>query len=269
LTLLAAAVDGRGLVDPDAPVFHADDEALLRGSAAFETLRVYGGEPFELDAHLERLAGSMRVLALPDLEADVTRGLVAQVVDAAGRPDFVLRLYRTDRTAIATAAPLPDGLDAQRERGLALRTVDVGPPTGLLARVKSTSYALAFAGRRDAQRHGDDDVLFVADGRVLECATANIWWRDGDVLSTPAPGAGVLPGVTRGVVAGLAGDAGYRVRQGSFTLRALLTADEAFTSSSIMELMPVVAVDGNAIGGGRPGEAAARLQAALRLRSAP
>ena len=45
-----------------------------------------------------------------------------------------------------------------------------------------------------------------------------------------------------------------RVRQGSFTLRALLTSDEAFTSSSIMELMPVIAVDGNAVAGGRPGE---------------
>jgi len=267
VTLLAAAVAGRGLVDPATPVFHADDEALLRGSAAFETLRVYGGRPFELDAHLERFAGSMRALALPAFDADETRVLVAHVVDAAGRADFVLRLYRTDHTAIATAAALPDGLDAQRERGLALRTLDVGPPTGLLAHVKSTSYALAFAGRRDAQRRGDDDVLFVADGRVLECATANIWWRDGDVLSTPVPGPGVLPGVTRGVVIDLAGDAGYRVQKGSFTLRALLTADEAFTSSSIMELMPVIAVDGNAIGGGRPGDAAARLQAALRLRS--
>jgi branched-subunit amino acid aminotransferase/4-amino-4-deoxychorismate lyase len=265
VTLLAAAVAGRGLVDPATPVFHADDEALLRGSAAFETLRVYGGKPFELDAHLERFDGSMRSLALPHLDA---RDLVLQVVDAAGRPDFVLRLYRTDRTAIATAAPLPDGLDAQRARGLALRTLDVGPPTGLLARVKSTSYALAFAGRRDAQRCGDDDVLFVAGGRVLECATANIWWRNGDVLSTPVPGPGVLPGVTRGVVVELAGDAGYRVQQGSFTLRALLKADEAFTSSSIMELMPVIAVDGNVIGGGRPGDAATRLQAALRLRSA-
>jgi len=265
VTLLAAAVAGRGLVDPGAPVFLADDEALLRGSAAFETLRVYGGKPFELEAHLERFAGSMRALALPEFDA---RELVREVVGSAGRADFVLRLYRTDQTAIATAAPLPDGLDAQRERGLALRTLDVGPPTGLLAHVKSTSYALAFAGRRDAQRRGDDDVLFIAGGRVLECATANIWWRNGDVLSTPVPGPGVLPGVTRGVVIELAGAVGYRVRKGSFTLRALLTADEAFTSSSIMELMPVIAVDGNAIAGGRPGDAAARLQAALRLRSA-
>jgi hypothetical protein len=43
MTLLAVAVAGRGLVDPDEPVFRADDDALLRGGAAFETIRVYGG----------------------------------------------------------------------------------------------------------------------------------------------------------------------------------------------------------------------------------
>jgi 4-amino-4-deoxychorismate lyase len=266
VTLLAAAVSGRGLVDPAAPVFHADDEALLRGSGAFETLRVYGARPFELDAHLARLTGSIRALALPPLDEHEVRDLVADVVRAAARDDFVLRLYRTHQTAIAVAAELPPGLDEQRRRGLALRTLDVGRPPALLAGVKSTSYALAFAGRRDAQRQGDDDVLFVADGRVLECATANIWWRDGDVLTTPAAGAGVLTGVTRGVVKELARAAGYRVREGSFTLRPLLDADEAFTSSSVAELMPVVAVDGHAVA--RPGDAAARLQEALRVRSA-
>ena len=59
MRLLAVAVDGRGLVDPAEPVFRADDEALLRGSAAFETLPVYDSEPFELGRHLDRLRGSL------------------------------------------------------------------------------------------------------------------------------------------------------------------------------------------------------------------
>ena len=58
MTLVALAVLGRGVVAPDEPVLHADDEALLRGRAAFETLRVYAGRPFRLDDHLARLAGS-------------------------------------------------------------------------------------------------------------------------------------------------------------------------------------------------------------------
>jgi branched-subunit amino acid aminotransferase/4-amino-4-deoxychorismate lyase len=99
---------------------------------------------------------------------------------------------------------------------------------------------------------------------VLEAATSNVWWRRGDRLVTPAAAAGVLPGVTRGFVRSLEPS-----EEGSFPLADLLAADEAFTTSSIREVMPVVAVDGASIGDGRPGPAAARLQAALRLRSAP
>jgi branched-subunit amino acid aminotransferase/4-amino-4-deoxychorismate lyase len=73
----------------------------------------------------------------------------------------------------------------------------------------------------------------------------------------------VLPGVTRGFVLSLG-----TATEGEFDLADLLAADEAFLTSSVREVMPIVAVDGAAIGDGRPGPAAARLQDALRLRSA-
>jgi D-alanine transaminase len=72
----------------------------------------------------------------------------------------------------------------------------------------------------------------------------------------------VLPGVTRSLVLDL-----EAVVTGAFELAALAGADEAFTTSSIREVMPFVSLDGKPIGNGRPGPAAARLQAALRLRS--
>ena len=255
MTLLAVAVAGRGLVDPREPVFAADDEALLRGGAAFETLRVYGGRPFLLDRHLERLASSAAALALEP--PDGAREL-AELVTAAAPPDHVLRLYRTDRLLVATAAALPSDLDELRLRGLTLASVETGAPS-LLAGVKSTSYAEAFAARR---RVAADDALLVTNGIVRECATANIWWRRADVLFTPAAGPGVLPGVTRSFVLEL-----ERAVEGVFHLDDLAGAAEAFTTSSIREVMPVVEVDGRPIGDGHPGPAAARLQTALRLHS--
>jgi len=261
MTLLAVAVAGRGLVDPGEPVFGADDEALLRGGAAFETIRVYGGRPFLLAEHLTRLRFSAESLAVPP--PDGAEELVALVVGAAP-PDHVLRLYRTSRLLVATAAAVPGDLDALRARGLALRTFDVGAPAPLLAGAKTTSYGVSFAARREAERLGADDALLVGDGLVLEAATANIWWRRGDALFTPATRPGVLPGVTRGFVASV-----EPVREGEYALDELLGADEAFLTSSIREVMPVVSVDDAQIGDGRPGRAAARLQAALRLRSAP
>ena len=255
MTLLAVAVAGRGIVAVDEPVFAADDEALLRGGAAFETVRVYDGRPFLLDRHLDRLTYSASALALPP--PDGARELVELVVVAAP-PNHVLRIYRTERALVATGAALPGDLDELRARGLTLATVEAGPPP-VLAGVKSTSYAEAFAARRAAHA---DDVLFVDRSVVRECATANIWWRSGEQLYTPASGPGVLPGVTRSFLLELAPAA-----EGSFALDDLEQADEAFTTSSIREVMPVVGLDGRPVGDGRPGPAAERLQAAIRLHS--
>ncbi len=260
MTLIAVAVAGRGLVDPLEPVFRADDDALLRGGAAFETIRVYGGRPFLLADHLTRFRFSAGALALPP--PDGVEHLVALVLETAPA-DHVLRLYRTSQTVVATAAPLPDGLDELRAHGVTLKTFDVGPPTALLAGAKSTSYDVSFAARREAERVGADDALLVGSGRVLEGATANVWWRRGDDLYTPAVRPGVLPGVTRAFVLSL-----EAAQEGEFDLGELFGADEAFLTSSIREVMPVVAVDDAPIGDGRPGPMAARLQAALRLRSA-
>jgi 4-amino-4-deoxychorismate lyase len=256
----AVAVQGRGLVPSGEPVFTAGDESLLRGSAAFETVRVYGGRPFLLHRHLERFEHSIAALGLP--AADDAPGLV-ELVCGVSPPDLVLRLFRSDDALVATTSAIPAGLDDLRARGLALRTF-ARAPSSLLAGVKSTSYAEAFAARREAERAGADDALFVADGRVLECSTANIWWCSDGKLATPAAGPGTLAGVTRGVVLEL-----EHATEADFPLEALLAADEAVTTSSIRELMPVVSVDGRPIGDGRPGPTAARLQAALRLRSTP
>jgi len=147
-----------------------------------------------------------------------------------------------------------------RTRGLALVTIRVASH-GLLTGIKSTSYGTNMAAVAEAERRGADDALFLGEGEtVLEATTSNVWWRDGDVLTTPSVAAGVLPGVTRATVTALARDAGYRVREGSFTLPVLLNADEAFTSSAVREIVPVVAIDGRELA---RGDAAPQLQRML------
>ena len=163
-------------------------------------------------------------------------------------------------TLLATVGPLPAGLAALRARGLAVVTVRTHG-ADLLTGVKATSYATALAAIAAAEKRGADDAIYLGEGEtVLEGTMSNIWWREGDVLVTPSLATGVLPGVTRGAVAALARRAGYRIREGSFTLPALLRAEEAFTSSAVREIMPVIAVDGREI---PRGEAAERLQSLL------
>jgi 4-amino-4-deoxychorismate lyase len=250
-------------------VLHADDEALLRGRAAFETLRVYGGRPFRLADHLERMQASAARLGVP--WPGGFEDLAGQALAAAGEPDSVLRLYLTpgregtgEPVSLALVSALPPDLEDRRSRGVALISllgVRAEAPW-LLGGVKSTSYAVNMAAESEARSRGADDAVFVRDDAiVLEGPVTNIWWRRGRTLYTPSLELGILAGVTKAVVAEAAPAAGYEVAEGAYPLDDLLGAEEAFTSSSVREVLPVVRVDAARF---ERGPAAATLQQALR-----
>jgi len=279
MSLLAVAVRGRGLVDPAEPILHADDQALQRGRAAFETLRVYGGVPFGLDDHLERLASSAERIGLPPVARPELEELARLALESAGEADCVLRFYWTGgregaerATALAMVTPLPDGFDELRSRGSRLISLQLGVDAvlraaspWLLGGVKSTSYAVNMAAEAEAKRRGADDAVFLSsDGTVLEGPVTNVWWRTGSTLHTPTLELGILAGVTRSHVLRSAAELGYEVEEGWYPLESLARADEAFTSSSVREIMPVVELDGAPIGEGRPGPGALALEDALR-----
>jgi branched-subunit amino acid aminotransferase/4-amino-4-deoxychorismate lyase len=260
VNLLAVAVDGRGLVDPSEPVFGAADDALLRGRAVFETLRVYGGRPFLLDAHLERLGISAAQMRLPAPDLSRCRDLATLVVEAAGETELALRFYWTATTLVATCGPIDPDLEQLRARGLRLAVVRSW--RGAAARAKSTSYAENMMAQEHAMERGADDALLVGDdGIVLEAPTANVWWRTGDRLFTPSLESPILAGVTRSLLLELSRDP---VEEGSYPLDHLLAADEAFLTSSIREVMPVRAIDEGEFS---VGPVALGLQAALRERA--
>ena len=274
MTLVALAVTGRGLCDPVEPVVRADDAALLRGRAAFETLRVYSGAPFRLDAHLDRLAASARGIDLQDGAreelaelAGIVLGDVSPELDGV---DLVLRLVWTggpedDRPlGLALLSAVPDWIEDVRARGaraISLLGVRAEVPW-LLPGVKSTSYAVNMAAEAEARRRGAEEAVFVdGDGVVLEGTVTNVWWRHGETLFTPSLELGILAGVTRAAVCELAPACGLEVEEGAYPLADLLTAEEAFTTSSVREVMPIVELDGQRLGRGRAADA---LQEALR-----
>lgn len=279
MTLLGLAVAGRGPVDPDEPVLHADDEALLRGRAAFETLRVYAGRPFRLGLHLERLSASAERIGLAPVDGAQYARLAEQALTQAAVTEAVLRLYWTAGQegesrplALALVSPVPAHLEPLRSRGLRLVALPLGVEPNLrsvapwlLGGVKSTSYAVNMAAQAEAERRGADDAVFLATGAVvLEGPVTNIWWRTGNTLFTPGVELGVLAGVTRATLLELAPALGYEIQEGCFHRDELAGAEEAFSSSSVREIMPVVALDGLPIGDGRPGPSADKLQRALR-----
>ena len=274
MSVLALAVTGRGLVDPSEPVLRGDDDALWRGRAAFETLRVYKGRPFRLEAHLDRLTASAESMGLPPVERRRLQVLTGLVLPKAGGGDASLRLVWTAGPAsgppsgLALLGEIPDWIEPLRERGakaVSLLGIRATVPW-LLPGVKSTSYAVNMAAEAEARRRGVEEAIFVdADGIVLEGTVTNVWWRKGDLLYTPELELGILAGVTRAALIELAPARGFRVEEGSYTLADLLAADEAFSSSSVREILPLVEIDGQALG---RGPAADELQQALRALAA-
>ena len=123
MTTLALAVLGRGLVDPAEPLLRADDLALLRGQAAFETTRVYAGKPFRLDEHLARLGMSAARMDLPEPDQDAFRDLVTAALE--GIEDASLRLVWTPGSSeggapvgFAIFGAIPAGHEPLRARGM-------------------------------------------------------------------------------------------------------------------------------------------------------
>jgi 4-amino-4-deoxychorismate lyase len=253
------------------------DLALLRGEAIFEAIRLYQGRPFRLEAHLARLVRSAAAL-----ELTLQRGLealCAQAIDQAGGGDGILRLICTRgvegelaSTAFAIVTQVPPELEGQRRRGLhlVLLTIAADPlvraaSPWLLPGAKSTSYAVNMAASRAAAARGADDAIFVGlGGELLELPTSNLWWRTGETLYTPSLDLGILAGVNRAALLELAPTLGYRTVEGVFSADDLAAADEAFVSSTIREVMPVVTIDHQPVADGHPGAAASKLHTALR-----
>jgi 4-amino-4-deoxychorismate lyase len=292
MAVLAVLATGPGVVAAG-PALDPLDLALVRGDAVFEALRVYGGRPFRLEAHLDRLARSAEAVDLP--LPDGLEDLATRAVAAAGGGDAVLRLICTkgregvgeggppspvDRegsgeggpAAFAICTDIPASFEEERRRGLrlVLLTSAADPlvraaSPWLLPGVKTISYAVNMAAQRAARARGADDAVLVGlGGELLEAPMANLWWRTGHTLHTPSLELGILAGITRTVLRELAPGLGLKVLEGVFTAEDLAAADEAFLSSSTREIMPVVEVDGAPVADARPGPAAADLQAALR-----
>jgi len=253
------------------------DRGLLYADGVLETLRAYGGRLFALERHLERLAASAAFLEIPLPELDwgktidrllrrnrlksgdawvritLTRGPADRGLAPPARP--------SPTVLITTGKIDPDVASLQR-RGVWLVPVPFRRDPFLAAH-KTLNYLPGILARAAATRAGAYDALFTDDkGRVLETTTANVFVWKGTQLWTPKQG--MLPGITRALVMELARARGIRVRERAVSVRELTLADEAFITSSLVEILPVVGVAEVRIRSGQPGPRTRALRGALR-----
>ncbi len=261
------------------------DRGFLFGDSVFEVLRTYGGRPFELGAHLERLGRSARGMGIElpvdvrRMAREVERGL-AKAANAESYVRIVLTrgrgpLHIDPRTAthparVIIVSPLLPQSDELYAHGVGLSTVRFGRSTdGTRAQgAKVSAYVANMLAFWQAREHGGHEALMVdADGHVSEGNSSNVFAIRGGTILTPPLSLGILPGITRGIVLRLAGELDLPFREAMLTAHDFETADEAFLTSSLREVVPVVAIDGRRIGDGLPGPRTLRLLEAYRART--
>jgi branched-chain amino acid aminotransferase len=232
-----ASVDGRVTATAAATIGLKDD-GLYRGDGVFEVIRLYGGRPFALGDHLDRLGRSAAAIHL-EFDRAALEAEIGALLAQAGAADGQLRLILTrGGRRIAATEPVPAHAAA-----VAVATVPYSS-TGILDRVKSLSYAANMHATRLAKERGADEaVLVAADGTVLEPPTSTVFWATADgILRTPSLDHPILDSITRDRLL-----AAVDAQQGSFPVADLRGASEAFLASTTREVQAVSSVDGTAL----------------------
>jgi branched-chain amino acid aminotransferase group I len=278
-------LNGR-LVPPFKATLSPFDHGFLYGYGLFETMRAYNGHIFRLDAHITRLRcsaesiglthsvltteegkQSLKAACMATLEANELKDARVRLTVSAGEGDMTPDPGTcSSPTVLITArnlAPLPP---KKYETGFKaavsfLRRNSQSP----LSRLKSTCYMDNILARTAARAAGYDEAIFLNEqGYLAEGSTTNVFLVSRGELITPCFESGVLPGITRAAVLQMARTSNIKATERWVQLNELVEAEEAFLTNSILELVPLVSVEGRTIGTGKRGKLTGDLLFAYR-----
>jgi branched-subunit amino acid aminotransferase/4-amino-4-deoxychorismate lyase len=215
---------------------------FTRGYCAFELFRTYEYTPFFLAAHLKRLehTASRLLLKYPDnLES-----IIDTFLEKNRHPNLVVRLYLSeDESGKSQILILCDPIQLPPKKhyleGIPVITTEL---TRHFHHIKTTCYLAALVALKEASKKQAEDALFTSsDGHLLEFTKSNFFAVINGTLYTPKEG--VLFGITRSIVIQLANECNIPLIEGPIPKIALPTISEAFSTSTIREILPISSID--------------------------
>ncbi len=240
------------------------DRSFLFGDGVYEVIPVYDGQPFILDAHLQRLANSMAAVRMRcDLDF---AGLVAQLIEQNGGGDMAIyiqvsrgtpgernHLIPTDieTTVFAMTQAFPAPAEGVLENGLSATICE--DFRWQHCYIKATSLLANVLLRQQASDQDADEAILERAGMITEGASSSVFAVIDGVLRTPEDAPTLLPGTTRDRVIAVARDQGIKVLSQEFSKAEFYLADEVWISSAMREVLPVTRLDGRPVGNGLPG----------------
>jgi D-alanine transaminase len=251
------------------------DRGFLLGDAVYEVLRVYAGKPWLADEHFERLRRSLEAIRIGGIDLGRLRRRMLETIAAGSFREATAYLQIT-RGAAPRAHPFPanatpleflyvqkfnDPYREARQTGAAVLT----QPDIRWDRcdIKSTNLLGNVLAMQAAKEAGCvEALLYLPDGTLTEGTHTSFFGVLGNTLLTAPLSNAILPGITRSLTLRLAGKADIPVREHVLKRDDLGRVSELFLTGTTSEVLPVVRVDGRAIGDGKPGPVVRRLQAA-------
>jgi branched-chain amino acid aminotransferase len=257
------------------------NHGFLYGYGLFETMRAYGGLIFRLDRHLSRLHDGAKTLGIADklaafdlekachdiLKANKLAEARLRLTVTAGEGDMVPNPDTCKGVTIFIAAQklVPPPPESYQRGYSAIISSYRRNSRSPLSSLKSTSYLENFLARQEARTSGVNEVVLLNENNlVAEGSSTNILLASEEILITPSLDSGVLLGITREAVLELAQTMGIISLVRQVEPSELSKADEAFLTSSTIEIMPLTRLDSKPIGSGKPGPLTRQLMSSYR-----
>ncbi|WP_430463135.1 D-amino-acid transaminase [Tabrizicola sp.] len=268
-------VNGDYLPETEAKV-SVFDRGFLMADGVYEVTSVLDGKLIDFAGHCTRLARSLGELEMKNPHTDaewlaIHRELVARngVVEGMvylqvtrGNPgdrDFAYPTPEVAPTVVLFTQSKP-GLADNPAAKTGMKVISIPDLRWARRDIKTVQLLYPSMGKMAAKKAGVDDSWFVEEGVVTEGTSNNTYIVKGNRIITRQLSHDILHGITRAAVLRFAAEAQMEVEERPFTIAEAQAADEAFITSASAFVMPVVEVDGHAVGTGKPGAVVARLR---------
>ncbi len=252
------------------------DRGFLMADGVYEVTSVLDGKLIDFAGHCRRLARSLGELDIANPHSDddwlaihreivaknaVTEGMVYLQVTRGnpGDRDFAYPPEGTAPTVVLFTQSKP-GLADNPVAKTGWKVISIPDIRWGRRDIKTVQLLYPSMGKMMAKAAKADDAWLVEDGLVTEGTSNNTYIVKGDTIVTRALSHDILHGITRAAVLRFASEAQMKVEERSFSIAEAQAADEAFITSASAFVMPVVQIDGEPVGSGRPGPVAARLR---------
>jgi len=250
-----------------------DDRGFLFGDGVYEVIRCYRGALFKLQEHLSRFARSAaRIDLVLPYSAEEIAAICKTLLARSGVKNGMLYMQVTRGSAPRThefpsvvtptimmkVREIDEQFFREKKKGVSVLTVP--DERWEHCDIKSLNLLPNVLAKQKARSQGFHEAVFIHEPGVTECASSNIFIVTGGTVVTAPEGNRILSGITREVVLKLAGEAGIPCELRYPQKNELYKAEEVFFSNTMEEIIPVLAVDGNVINQGKPGNITLRLQ---------